>query len=220
MQTECMHDLFKAYGIRANPARPAVNRGEAASVAKSVGFPVAMKVRSPGVVHKTEVSGVRLDLNSEEEAARAFDEIRLALGRANPSAKFEGVTVERMIKGGIEAIVGMTRDPLFGPVVLFGLGGIAVELLRDVSLRVAPLTDRDAEEMVREIRGFPLLDGYRDAPKSNVASLVDLIHRVSRLATEQEEVAELDLNPVVVFPGEAPCVALDARVRLALGRAA
>jgi acyl-CoA synthetase (NDP forming) len=104
--------------------------------------------------------------------------------------------------------------------VLFGLGGIAVELLRDVSLRVAPLTDSDAEEMVREIRGFPLLDGYRDAPKSNVPSLVDLIHRVSRLAIEQEEIAELDLNPVVVFPGEEPSVALDARVRLALGRVA
>ncbi|HEY2924188.1 MAG TPA: acetate--CoA ligase family protein, partial [Candidatus Eisenbacteria bacterium] len=150
MQTECMHELFKAYGIRANPARSAGNRGEAASVAKSVGFPVALKVRSPGVVHKTEVSGVRLDLRSEEEAARAFDEIRLALARANPNAKFEGVTVERMIRGGIETIVGVTRDPSFGPVVLFGLGGIAVELLRDVSLRVAPLTDSDAEEMVRE----------------------------------------------------------------------
>jgi acyl-CoA synthetase (NDP forming) len=122
--------------------------------------------------------------------------------------------VERMVRGGIETIVGMTRDPLFGPVVLFGLGGVTAELLRDVSLRVAPLTDRDAEEMVREIRGFPLLEGFRGAPAANVASLVDLLHRVSRLATDLEEIAELDLNPVVALPGEAPCVALDARVRL------
>jgi len=124
------------------------------------------------------------------------------------------VTVERMIQGGVETIVGMTRDSTFGPVVLFGLGGVAAELLRDVSVRVAPLTERDAEEMVREIRGFPLLDGYRGAPKMNMASVLDLVHRVSRLASEQEAVAELDLNPVLVFPGEAPCVALDARVRL------
>ena len=218
MGVESVHELFRAYGIRANAARPAVNRGEAASVAKSVGFPVAVKIRSPDVVHKTEVSGVSLDLKSEEEVARAFDEVRSALARANPNAKFEGITIERMIRGGIETIVGMTRDSLFGPVVLFGLGGVAVELLRDVALRVAPLTDQDAEEMVREIRGYPILDGYRGTPKANVASLVDLIHRVSRLATELEEITELDMNPVVVFPGEAPCVVLDARVRVAQGR--
>jgi acyl-CoA synthetase (NDP forming) len=220
MNPEHIQELFRAYGIPTNAARPATNRGEAASVAKSVGFPVALKVRSPGVVHKTDVSGVRLDLRSEEEAARAFDEIRVALARANPGAKFEGVSIERMIRGGIETIVGMTRDPLFGPVVLFGLGGVTVELLHDVSLRVAPLTDRDAEEMVREIRGYPILDGYRGAPKANLVSVLDLLHRVSLLATEQEEIVELDLNPVVVFAEERPCVALDSRVRVARGRVA
>ncbi len=214
---DLMKDLFRAYGIPTSGARPAGNRGEAASVAKSIGFPVAMKVRSSEIVHKTDVQGVRLGLSSEEEAARAFDAIRAALARANPGARFEGVTVERMIHGGVETIAGVTRDATFGPIVLFGLGGVAVELLRDVAVRVAPLTDRDAEEMVHEIRGFPLLDGYRGAPKANVASVVDLMHRISRLAIEQEEVAELDLNPVVVFPGDAPCVAVDARVRLVAG---
>src|SRR5882672_4387871 len=212
-----MEDLFRAYGIRTSGARPAGNRGEAASVAKGIGFPIVMKVRSPDVLHKSDVEGVRLGLKSEEEAARAFDEIRAALARVSPKARFEGVTVERMIQGGVETIVGMTRDATFGPVVLFGLGGVAAELLRDVSVRVAPLTDRDAEEMVREIRGFPLLDGYRRAPKANVASVLDLVHRVSRLATEQEAVAELDLNPVLAFPGDTPCIALDARVRLEAG---
>ena len=214
MASEHMSELLRVYGIRTTGPRTAGNRGEAAVVAKSIGFPVVMKVRSPDILHKSDVQGVRLDLKSEEEAARAFDDIRAALVRANPGARFEGVTVERMLRGGVETIVGMTRDPSFGPVVLFGLGGVAVELLHDVSVRVAPLTDRDAEEMVREIRGFPLLDGYRGAPKANVPSLVDLIHRVSRLASEQEEILELDLNPVVVFAGETPCVALDARVRL------
>ena len=211
--------LMRAYGIRTTGARPAVNRGEASLVARSVGYPVVMKVRSPDVLHKSDVNGVRLGLESDEDAARAFDSIRAALTKADPNARFQGVTVERMIQGGVETIAGVSRDPTFGPIVLFGLGGVAAELLRDVSVRVAPLTDRDAEEMVREIRGFPLLDGYRGAPKANVASVVDLLHRISRLASEQEEVEEMDLNPVLVFHGDAPCVALDARVRL-LARAA
>ena len=205
---------MRSYGIRTTGARPAANRGEASLVARGIGFPVAMKVRSADVLHKSDVNGVRLDLQSDKDAARAFDSIRLALTKAQPGARFEGVTIERMIGGGVETIVGVTRDPTFGPVVLFGQGGVAAEILRDVSVRVAPLTDRDAEEMIREIRGFPLLDGYRGAPKANLDSVVDLLHRVSHLACDQEEIAELDLNPVVVFEAEKPCVALDARVRL------
>ena len=215
MEAGLMNELFTAYGIRTSTARPAATRGEAASIAKSIGFPVALKVRSPDVVHKTDVGGVRLNLRSEAEAAQAFDGIREALSRAKPGARFGGVTVEPMVQGGVETIVGMTRDPSFGPVVLFGLGGVAVELLRDVSLRVAPLTDHDAEEMVREIGGYPLLNGYRGAPLSNVASVIDLLHRVSRLASDHPEIMELDLNPVVVFHGDASCLAIDARLRLA-----
>jgi acetyl coenzyme A synthetase (ADP forming)-like protein len=206
--------LLGAYGIHTPVLRPAGNRGEAAAAAKQIGFPVAMKVKSPDVVHKTDVGGVKLNLRTEEEAARAFDEIRASLAGAKPAARFEGVTVEPMVAGGIETIVGMTRDPLFGPVVLFGLGGVAVELLRDVSVRVAPITDRDAEEMIGEIRGAPLLDGYRGAPPVDKASLLDLLHRVSRLAVDHPEVLELDLNPVVAFPGGKPALVLDARVRV------
>src|SRR5207302_1747066 len=116
MEEEAAQNLFRAYGIRTSGARPASNRGEAASVAKSLGFPIAMKVRSPDVVHKTDVQGVRLNLRSEEETARAFDEIRNALSRIEPKARFTGVTVERMVGGGVETIVGMTRDHSFGPV--------------------------------------------------------------------------------------------------------
>jgi acetyl-CoA synthetase (ADP-forming) len=159
---------------------------------------------------------VRLRIQSEEEAARAFDEIARALRENEPKARFEGVTVERMVEGGVETIVGMTRDPSFGPVVLFGLGGVTVELLRDVSLRVAPLTDTDADEMLREIRGFQLLEGYRGAPPVNQASLRDILHRVSLLALENPEIGELDLNPVLAFAGETPAVALDARLKLAV----
>ncbi len=211
---DALAQLLAAYGIRSAGARPALNRGEAAVVAKSVGFPVAMKVKSADVIHKTDVGGVRLGIKSEEEAARAFDEIRAALMKAKPGARFEGVTIERMVPGGIETIVGMTRDALFGPVVLFGLGGVAVELLHDVSVRVAPLTDRDADEMIRGIRSYPLLEGYRGAPPANTESLLDLLHRVSRMAIEQPEILELDLNPVLVFHGSTPCVALDARLKL------
>jgi acetate---CoA ligase (ADP-forming) len=214
LDSDSLAKIVRAYGIRTPAARPASNRGEAAVVAKSLGFPVVMKVRSPDAVHKTDVGGVKLGLRSEEEAARAFDEIRIALHRTKPSAQFEGVTLERMVTGGIEAIVGMTRDPLFGPVILFGLGGVAVELLRDVSVRVAPLTDRDADEMIRSIRGYPLLEGYRGSQPSNIASLLDLLHRVSHLATAHPEILELDLNPVLVFPGAANCIALDVRIKV------
>jgi acetyl coenzyme A synthetase (ADP forming)-like protein len=220
MDAALRQDLFDAYGIRTTRDRVAGNRGEAAALAKSIGFPAVMKVKSPDVVHKTDVGGVKLGLRTEEEAARAFDEIRSALAAAEPRARFEGVTVERMLAGGVETIVGMTRDPSFGPVVLFGLGGVAVELLRDVSVRVAPLTDRDAEEMVREIRGHPLLEGYRGMPPTNLASLLELLHRVSRMATENPEILELDLNPVLVFHGDAPCIAIDARLRLSPAGAA
>jgi len=123
--------------------------------------------------------------------------------------------VERMVSGGVETILGVTRDPSFGPVVLFGLGGVSVELLRDVSLRIAPLTDRDADEMLHEIRGIRLLEGYRGSPPVNLDSLRDLLHRLSRLALENPEVAELDLNPVLAFPGDRPAIALDARLKLA-----
>lgn len=214
LDSDALTKVLASYGIRTAAARPASNRGEAAVVAKSLGFPVVMKVRSPDVVHKTDVGGVKLGLRTEEEAARAFDEIRTSLARTKPSARFDGVTLERMVTGGIETIVGMTRDPLFGPVILFGLGGVAVELLRDVSVRVAPLTDRDAEEMIHGIRSYPLLEGYRGAPASNTASLLDLLHRVSHLAAGHPEILELDLNPVLVFPGTASCIALDVRIKV------
>jgi len=209
-----MGELLAAYGIRLNVARDATNRGESAALAKSIGFPVVMKLRSPQVVHKSDVGGVRLGIRSEEEAAQVFDEIKAALKKAKPGATFDGVSVERMLSGGVETIIGMTRDPAFGPIVLFGLGGVAVELLRDVQVRLAPLTDTDAEEMVRGIRGYPLLNGFRGAPKSNEASLLDLLHRVSLLASDHAELLELDLNPVLALPGEMPSIALDARVRL------
>ncbi len=209
-----MSELLGAYGIRLNVARIATKRGESAALAKSIGFPVVMKLRSPQVVHKSDIGGVRLNVRSEEEAAQVFDELQAVLQKAKPGAVFEGVSVEGMLSGGVETIIGMTRDPAFGPIVLFGLGGIAVELLRDVQVRLAPLTDTDAEEMIRKIRGYPLLDGFRGAPKVNEASLLDLLHRVSLLASDHAELLELDLNPVLALPGDAPSIALDARVRL------
>ncbi|MGE5180150.1 MAG: acetate--CoA ligase family protein [Bacteroidota bacterium] len=214
MPPPLLAELLHAYGIRTNAIKTAATRGEAAVMAKSVGFPAVLKLRSPDVVHKSDVGGVRLRIRSEEEAARAFDEIARALRDAEPKARFEGVTVERMVEGGVETIVGMTRDPSFGPVVLFGLGGISVELLRDVSVRVAPLTDRDAEEMLDEIRGAKLLEGYRGSPPVNRAALLDVLHKVSLLALENPEIGELDLNPVLAFPGDGPAIALDARLKL------
>lgn len=215
-----LREILGAYGIPLNPSRLAANRGEAAAAAKSIGYPAVLKLWSPDVVHKSDVGGVRLGIQSEEEAARAFDEIAAALRQAEPKARFGGVTVERMVSGGVETIIGMTRDPSFGPVVLFGLGGVSVELLRDVSLRLAPLTDIDADEMVREIRGYRLLEGYRGSPAVDVAGLHEILHRVSLLAIENPEIVELDLNPVLAFPGREPAVALDARLKVGAAAAA
>jgi len=215
-----LREFLGAYGIRLNPAKMATNRGEAAAMAKSIGYPAVLKLWSPDVVHKSDVGGVRLGIRSEEEAARAFDQIAAALKQAEPKARFGGVTVERMVSGGVETIIGMTRDPSFGPVVLFGLGGISVELLRDVSLRLAPLTETDADEMVREIRGRQLLEGYRGSPAVDVSGLKEMLHRVSLLAIDHPEIAELDLNPVLAFPGREPALALDARVKLSAAAAA
>ena len=191
---ELIVPLLGAYGIGTPGLKTAANRGEAAAAGKQIGFPVAMKVKSPDVVHKTDVGGVKLNLRTEEEAARAFDEIRISLRKAMPDARFDGVTVEPMVMGGIETIIGMNRDPLFGPVVLFGLGGVAVELLRDVSVRVAPLSDRDAAEMLGEFRGAPLLDGYRGAPPVNKGLLARPPPPRVAPCGGDPEVMELNLN--------------------------
>ena len=177
---------------------------EAVELARRVGFPVAVKLASHQLVHKTEVGGVHLNLADADAVRRAFAAIRDRLEADNNLAAMEGVVVQPMLTGCVEVMIGMTEDPQFGPLIAFGLGGIHVEILGDVCFRVAPLTDRDAHEMVRSIRGFRLLQGYRGHPPADVDALQEVLLRTSRLVEEVPEISELDMNPVFALrPGKA-----------------
>ena len=201
-------DLFASYGIRTAPAAPAASGEEAVAAAERLGFPVALKIGSGAVVHKTDVGGVRLGLASAADVRSAYDQMLARLGGA-----IGGVVVQRMADPGVETIVGVVRDPSFGPLVMFGIGGVATELVGDRSLAVTPLTDRDAADLVRSLRSTPLLTGFRGSPPVDLASLEDLVVRVGQLAEQVPEIAEMDLNPVIATPAGA--IAVDCKVRLA-----
>jgi acyl-CoA synthetase (NDP forming) len=210
-EVEAKQLLAKA-GIPVVEARLAATRQEAVSVAKELGYPVALKVVSAQITHKTDVGGVKLNLGTAKEVRAAFDEIGKAARRAVPDAIVEGVSVQRMAEPGIEVIVGMTTDAQFGPVLMFGLGGVLVEVLKDVAFRVVPITARDAHQMVRDIQAFPLLQGYRGQEPADLKALERLLLKLSKFIERQPDIAELDLNPVFAYPKGA--VAVDARVVL------
>ena len=214
LSAEEIQTVLSAVGLPLVPAQFALTADDAARAATSLGFPVAVKLASRQFVHKTEVDGVRLGLTDADAVRRAFDEIRCRVEREKRPDAMDGVLVQRMIRGGVEVMAGVTQDPLFGPLVAFGLGGIHVEVLADVCFRVAPLTDRDAAEMVHDIRGYRLLEGYRGHPPADVAAIEEALLRVSRLAEEVAEIAEIDLNPVIAFPPGEGCSVADARIRV------
>ena len=187
---------------------------EAAKTAETLGFPVAVKLASSRIVHKTEIGGVQLNLENEAAVRQAFAAIEDRLAKESKLDAMDGVSVQPMISGGVELIIGVTQDPSFGPLIGFGLGGIHVEILRDVCFRVTPITDQDAAEMVRSIRGYPLLEGYRGHPPADIAAIEDLLLRVARLVEEVPEISELDFNPVFALgPGQG-CSIVDARIRV------
>ncbi|HXV79177.1 MAG TPA: GNAT family N-acetyltransferase [Candidatus Binatia bacterium] len=187
---------------------------EAVGVASRLGFPVAVKLASRQIVHKTDAGGVRLNLQDESAVRQAFTEIQNRLAQDGKLEMMDGVVIQPMISGGVELMVGVTQDPSFGPLLGFGLGGIHVEILKDVSFRVAPITDRDAREMIRSLKGYRLLEGYRGHPSADIAAIETLLLRVSRLVEEVPEIAELDLNPVMALPPGQGCLIVDARISL------
>jgi acyl-CoA synthetase (NDP forming) len=184
----------------------------AAEAAKALGYPVALKLASSTITHKTDVGGVALNLTSEIGVRGAFDLIKERLKEAGRHREMEGVVVQEMVPGGIEAIIGVTQDPSFGPLLMFGLGGTYVELLKDVAFRIHPLTDADAREMIRSVKGYPLLEGWRGAEPGDIASLEDLLLRVSAMVEDLPEIAEMDFNPVKVLPPGEGSVVVDSRV--------
>ena len=202
--------LLDCYGLPVAEWRLTGSPEEAAAAAAELGGPVALKAVAPRLVHKTEAHAVRLGLTGAEQVQTAATEMAEAV--AAEGYTVEGFLVQRMVGDGVELLVGVVHDPSFGPVIACGAGGTAVELLKDVAVRITPLTDRDATEMVRSLATFPLLDGYRGAPRADVAALEDLLLRVSAMVEAHPEIAELDCNPVKVLPDGV--VVVDARVRV------
>ena len=207
--------VLQAVRLPVVPGGVATTKEQAVQLAQQIGFPVAVKLVSRQLVHKTEVGGVHLALADAAAVDRAFDDIRIRLEKRNQLEAMEGVLVQPMLSSGVEVMVGMTQDPLFGPVIAFGLGGIHVEILGDVCFRVTPLTDRDAAEMVRSIKGYRLLQGYRGHPAADIEAIEEVLLRVSRLVEELPEISELDLNPLFALgPGDG-CRIVDARIQVA-----
>jgi len=206
-------ELLKRAGIPVVEARLATTKKQAVSMGKELGFPVVLKVISADVIHKSDSGGVRLGLGNSTQVGRAYSDIMSSVRQRHPQATIQGISVQPMAPPGIEVIIGMSTDPQFGPVIMFGLGGVLVEILKDVSFRIVPVTRRDAAEMVREIKGYPVLAGFRGQKPASVPALEGLIVKVSRFIEDNPQVRELDLNPVFAYEDKA--VAVDARVVLA-----
>ena len=203
-------DLLRDAGVPVTATTLATSRDDAQKQAEAAGYPVVLKIVSPDIVHKSDVGGVKLNLNSKAEVAAAYDAIVANSLKAVPNAKVVGVAVQHMAPQGTEVIVGMTTDPQFGPVMMFGLGGIMVEVLKDVSFRLVPLSDKDAGQMIKEIKGHPILEGVRGQPPADIAALKSAIVKVSEFVAQHPEVRELDLNPMFAYPDGA--LAVDARI--------
>lgn len=206
--------ILEAYGLPVPPSHLAATPEEAIAAAEEMGYPVVLKVASPDILHKTDVGGVRLNLRSPGDVRDAFDLIVYRATRYVPGARIWGCLVQKMVPPGREILIGMSRDPQFGPLVVFGLGGIYVEALKDVVFRVAPFSQEEAAEMIREIHAYPLLDGVRGEPPADHAAMVDALCRVSQLVTDFPEIVELDINPLMVFEEGKGSVALDMRLVL------
>jgi acetyl coenzyme A synthetase (ADP forming)-like protein len=207
--------VLESYGFTVPKSRLAKTSEEAIEIAEEMGYPVVMKIASPDILHKTDVGGVRLNLRSPDDVRDSFDLMVYRAERYVPDAQIWGCQVQQMVSGGREILLGMSRDPQFGPLVAFGLGGIYVEALKDVAFRVAPFSRQEADEMIREIRSYPLLEGVRGEQPADHEAMVDALLRVSQLVTDFPEIVELDINPLMVFEEGRGAMAIDMRLVLA-----
>lgn len=207
-------DILTAYGIRIPQSQLCATADEAVAAADAIGYPVVMKIASPDILHKTDVGGVRVGLESPTAVRDAFDLMVYRAQKYQPNAQIWGCLVQEMMRGGKEVITGMNRDPQFGPLVMFGLGGIYVEVLKDVSFRVAPFGPKEARQMIEEIRSFRLLKGVRGEPPADLEAVVDVLLRLSQLVTDFPEIVEMDINPLMVFEQGRGAVGVDMRLIL------
>lgn len=205
---QILHDL----GIPTTRGHLATSEDEAVRLAAQLGYPVVLKIASPDIVHKSDVGGVHLRLQSAEDVRQAYQAIHHSVAAQAPQARRDGIIVQPMAAAGVEVIVGMSKDATFGPVLMFGLGGVLVEVLRDVACRIVPISARDAVEIIHDIRGFPLLAGHRGAPPADLDALQRILLLLSAFVASTPQVKEIDLNPIYAYAQGA--VAVDARILL------
>jgi acyl-CoA synthetase (NDP forming) len=204
--------LVAEAGIPVIETKLAKTKAEAISISKKLGFPVVLKIVSPDIIHKSDIGGVKLGLANATQVGKAYTEIMAAAKKANKKADIQGISVQKMARPGVEVIMGMSKDAQFGPVLMFGLGGVFVEVLKDVAFRIVPLNRRDASQMIREIKGYPLLEGYRGQEPANITVLEDLLLKLSDFVDKNPKIKEMDLNPIFAYKDRA--LAVDARVIL------
>ncbi|MDW7733584.1 MAG: acetate--CoA ligase family protein, partial [Methanolobus sp.] len=203
--------LLSSYGINVVDSRIVKTLPEAVAVSEDMGYPVVMKIVSPDISHKTDVGGIRLNLQHADDVERAYNSMMSDVHRYMPDARITGVQMQKMISGGKEVIIGMNRDPQFGPLLMFGLGGTYVEFLKDVSFAVAPISIDEAKHMVSSIKSYPLIAGVRGEAPADINSVIDALIRISQLVTDFPEILEFEINPLMVMQDGQGCVAMDVR---------
>lgn len=211
LETEAK-ELLREYRIPIPTFRLIKSEGEISGIRESIGYPLVMKIVSPDIIHKTDAGGVKLNIKDEKEAKLAYQGIISKAKKYNKEAKISGAIVYTMVPQGTEIIIGMMKDPHFGPVIMFGLGGIFVEVLKDISFRILPIEERDTREMITEIKGYEILKGTRGKPPRDIKAIEEVLMKVSKLTIENPEINEIDLNPIFVF--EKGLQVVDARIIL------
>jgi len=211
LETEAK-ELLREYGIPVPDFKLIKSEEEITGLTKEINFPIAMKIVSPDIIHKSDAGGVKLNIKNEKEAKLAYQGIISKVKKYNKEAQIFGVITYSMIPKITEIIIGIMKDPHFGPVIMFGLGGIFVEVLKDISFRILPIEERDAREMIAEIKGYEILKGVRGEGPKDIKAIKNLILKISQLALENPEISEIDLNPVFVF--EKGLQVIDARMIL------
>jgi acetate---CoA ligase (ADP-forming) len=206
--------ILKIYGLPTVSSKMATSPDEAASFAQNIGFPVVMKINSDDIIHKSDVKGVALNVSSGEEARNTYSTMIEQVSQIKPEARIKGIQISKMISSGEEVILGIKRDPSFGPIIMFGLGGVYVEVFKDVSFRVAPVDEIIADSMIKQIRSYKILDGIRGKVPRDIAAIRECLMRLSQLALDCPQIKELDINPLIVLEKTKGCYVADARIML------
>jgi len=202
--------VLKYYDIPMVDSKKTTGIEDALEFAKKIGYPLVLKIVSPDIIHKTDVGGVVLDVEDEHELRESYQKMLRVVRKRAPKAEIEGINVQDMVEGLCEVIIGGKKDPTFGQTIAFGMGGIFVEVYKDISFRVVPINREDAEEMMKEIKGYKVLEGYRGKPAADIGTLVDVLMKVSAMLEKEQDIKELDINPI--FAAERGAVAADARI--------